>query len=95
MTLIPFSHRIGFVTVAGPTRSRRTGRFVAAIAPAKPAPTGTRTPCRTSSSIPQAAARHQLIGALVEEEDRRRIGVDDLSHPAQQLHQQILDPEMA
>src|SRR5438874_1450990 len=35
-----------------------TGRFSAAIRPAKPPPTGTRTPCSTSSSSPSAADRY-------------------------------------
>ena len=52
---MPFSHRIGLETVVESTRSNRTACLVAAIRPAKPIPTGTRTPWRTSSSMPHAA----------------------------------------
>ena len=53
--LIPFSRRIGLRTSAWSTSSRITGRRSAATRPAKPRPTGIRTPCSTSSSIPTAA----------------------------------------
>ena len=52
---MPFSQRIGFATVVSSTRSSRTASFVAAMRPAKPTPSGMRTPSRTSSSMPQAA----------------------------------------
>ena len=52
----PVSQRIGLTTVSGPTSSSTTGARVAAIRPAKPAPTGTRTPWCTSSSSPRRRA---------------------------------------
>ena len=55
MVRIPFSQRIGFATVVESTLSRHTGSFDRAMRPAKPTPTGTRTPWRTSSSMPHAA----------------------------------------
>ena len=53
--LIPFSRRIGLSTSAASMSSRITGRLPAATRPAKPPPTGIRTPASTSSSIPTAA----------------------------------------
>ena len=52
---MPISHRIGFATVVESTRSSTTGHLRFAMPPANPVPTGTRTPCRTSSSKPHAA----------------------------------------
>src|SRR5438270_568326 len=52
--LIPFSRRIGLRTCAWSTSGRITGRRSAATVPAKPSPTGMRTPASTSSSSPTA-----------------------------------------
>src|SRR5437870_3886747 len=41
---MPFSRRIGFTTFARSTSSTKMGRFSAATRPAKPTPTGMRTP---------------------------------------------------
>ena len=55
MDLMPRSTSSGFRTVVRSTVVRITGSRVAATRPANPAPSGTRTPCRTSSSMPLAA----------------------------------------
>ena len=52
---MPFSRRSGLSTFVWSTCSRITGRFSAAMRPAKPLPRGIRTPWRTSSSMPRAA----------------------------------------
>ena len=52
---MPFSRRIGLRMSAWSTSSIATGRRSAAIRPAKPRPTGIRTPRSTSSSMPLAA----------------------------------------
>ena len=52
---MPFSRRIGLRMSAWSTSSIATDWRSAAIRPAKPRPTGTRTPCSTSSSMPLAA----------------------------------------
>src|SRR5438876_341233 len=51
----PFCRRIGFSTWAWLTSATKMGRFSAATRPAKPLPSGIRTPAATSSSKPLAA----------------------------------------
>src|SRR5215467_12493828 len=76
--LIPFSRRSGLRTCAWSTSSRITGRFSAAIRPAKPPPTGTRTPCSTSSSMPSAA----------------RVDLEDLSSPLEQRSEELVQAQV-
>ncbi len=52
---MPLSSSSGLTTLVWSTSSRITQRSSAAIRPAKPLPTGTLTPCCTSSSSPLAA----------------------------------------
>ena len=54
-TRMPFSRRIGFRMSAWSTSAMKIATRSAAIRPAKPRPSGIRTPCSTSSSIPLAA----------------------------------------
>ena len=71
-----------------------TGVTSAAIRPAKPSPIGTRTPWRTSSSMPLAADGDQVAGRLVEQQHGGRVDVEDLAHPFEQLDEQVGDVEM-
>ena len=52
---MPFSRRIGLRMSAWSTSGMAIARRSAAMRPAKPAPSGMRTPCSTSSSMPLAA----------------------------------------
>ena len=57
---IPFSRRIGLRMSAWSTSGMTIGRRSAATRPAKPRPTGMRTRCSTSSSIPFAARARSI-----------------------------------
>ena len=62
--------------------------------PAGEAPAdGMRTPCSTSSSIPFAARACSSPPAL-EQQDRRRVGVQDLRDPLQQLGEQVVERQV-
>ena len=76
------------------TSSMKIARRSAAIRPANPRPTGIRTPCSTSSSIPFAARATSSFGALVEQQERRRVRVQELRHPLQELGQQIVERQV-
>ena len=71
-----------------------TGRRSAAMRPAKPRPSGIRTPCSTSSSMPLAAARDELAGGLVEQQEGGGVGVQDLGDALQQLGQQLVQRQV-
>ena len=87
-----FSQRIGFATVVSSTRSRRIGPLLAAIRPAKPTPTGTRTPWRTSSSMPRRDTGDELTRRSVEEQHCRSVGLEDVTH-REQLDKEVVDVE--
>ena len=66
------------------------GRRSAAIRPAKPRPTGIRTPCSTSSSIP-LAARARSMSPLGSSSRIAAVSVSRISRDAlEQLRQQLL-----
>ena len=90
----PFSQSTGLATVVASTRSSRIGLRVAAIRPAKPAPSGTRTPWRTSASMPRAARAMSVPELLVEQQHRRGVGVEDLADAGEQLAQEVVDVEV-
>ena len=58
-------------------------------------PTGSRTPWRTSSSIPHAARATSWRGGLVEEQHRHRVHPHQPRDPLEQLGEQVVDVEMA
>ena len=89
--LMPRSTRSGFRTVVWSTVVRMTGSRDAATRPAKPAPSGMRTPCRTSSSMPLAAVGDQLPGRPVQQEHGSGVGLEHLLHALDQgLEQRLL-----
>ena len=92
ITWMPFSHRIGFETVVASTRSNRIGTSARGDPrPANPDPSGTRTPSRTSSSIPRAAVATNCPGALVEQQHGGSLRVENLADPAQQFCEQLIN----
>ena len=91
ITRMPISHRIGFATVVGSTRVRRTGSFRAAIAPANPRPTAIRTPCRTSSSSPHAGARDQEVRTGIPQQHGRGVGDQRRPHAIEQFDEHVVD----
>ena len=90
---MPFSHRIGFATVVESTRSSAMGRLPAAMRPAKPRPERHAHGLTDLFFEPARRRGHQLAGALVEEQDRGGVRVDDRANPAQELLQELLHVE--
>ena len=69
-----------------------TGRPVAAIPPAKPRPNGTRTPCRTSSSMPHAA-RATSSSVCRSSINTAAVSTSRISRSREQFDQQLVDVE--
>ena len=82
--LIPFSRRIGLRTCAWSTSSRITGRFSAAIRPAKPPPDRDADALLDLLLDAERRARDELVRLLVEQEDRARVDLEDLPGPLEQ-----------
>ena len=85
---MPFSRRIGLRMSAWSTSVMAIGRRSAAIRPAKPRPTGMRTPCSTSSSMPLAARACSVVA--LQQQERHRVDLQDLGDPVHQLLQEVL-----
>ena len=86
--LIPFSRRIGLRMSAWSTSAIVIARFSAAMRPAKPPPSGMRTPCSTSSSMPLAARACSAVA--LQQQDRDGVDREDVGHPLQQLLEELL-----
>ena len=94
ITRIRFSQSTGLATVVASTRSSRIGLRVAAIRPAKPAPSGTRTPWRTSGSMPRAA-RAMSVPELSSSSSTAAVSASRISRTrVEQLAQEVIDVEV-
>ena len=91
---MPFWNRIGFRTVLWSTRFRATGFRSAAMRPANPLPHGDADAPFHLLLDPLRGTGHELVASLVQQEDGRRVGVEDLAHPVEQLVQEIVDREV-
>ena len=74
--------------------ARTTGRRSAATRPAKPSPTGIRTPRSDLLFDPYTRARDELVAFSIEQEDRARVDVEDELDPREQLGQQLVELEI-
>jgi hypothetical protein len=75
------------------TRSSTTGHLRFAMLPANPVPTGTRTPCRTSSSNPHGRSGNQLVGAAIAQQHCGGVRVEHRADAGEQFGEEILDVE--
>ena len=91
---MPFSRRIGLRMSAWSTSSIVIARRSEAMRPAKPLPTGITTPLLDLFLDPSGGACVQQLAAVVEQQDRGGVGVQDLADPQQQLAQEFLVGEM-
>ena len=91
---MPFSRRIGFRTSAWSTSSITIGLRSAATRPAKPSPDRDAHAALDLLLDPARRARDQLVAAAVEQQDRARVGVEDLADALEQLVEQRVEPEV-
>ncbi len=82
--LMPRSTSSGFRTVVWSTVVRMTGSRDAATRPAKPVPSGMRTPCRTSSSMPLAAVATSWPADSVKQQHGGGVGLEHFLHALKQ-----------
>ena len=88
---MPFSHRIGFVTVVASTRSRRLG------SQGRRDLSGEAGADRHADALPDffldaaCGAGDEVALGLVEEQHRRGVGLEDVLHPREQLDEQVVD----
>ena len=91
---IPFWRRIGLRMSAWSTSAMAIGCRWAATRPAKPLPTGMPDTLLDLLLDPLRRPRVQHPAVVVEQQDGRRVGVQDLRDPVEQRRQQVAERQV-